>query len=28
LGYRPQTTLSEGLKKFVEWFREFGHLYP
>jgi UDP-glucuronate 4-epimerase len=28
LGYRPQTTLAEGLKKFVAWFREFGHLYP
>jgi UDP-glucuronate 4-epimerase len=28
LGYRPQTTLTEGLKKFVAWFREFGHLYP
>src|SRR5205823_8936878 len=21
-GYRPQTTSSEGLKKFVGWFRE------
>ena len=28
LGYRPQTTLSEGLRKFVEWFGAFGHLYP
>ncbi|HEV8379369.1 MAG TPA: NAD-dependent epimerase/dehydratase family protein [Tepidisphaeraceae bacterium] len=28
LGYRPQTTLAEGLKRFVAWFREFGHLYP
>ena len=28
LGYRPQTTLTEGLKKFVAWFRESGHLYP
>ena len=28
LGYRPQTTLVEGLKKFVAWFRDFGHLYP
>jgi UDP-glucuronate 4-epimerase len=28
LGYRPQTTLSEGLKKFVGWFREFGDMYP
>jgi len=28
LGYQPQTPLSEGLKKFVAWFREFGHLYP
>ena len=28
LGYRPQTTLVEGLRKFVGWFREFGDLYP
>jgi UDP-glucuronate 4-epimerase len=21
LGYRPQTTLEEGLKKFVAWYR-------
>ena len=20
-GYQPQTTLEEGLKKFVEWYR-------
>ena len=28
LGYRPQTPLSNGLRKFVSWFRDFGHLYP
>jgi len=28
LGYKPQTPLTEGLKKFVGWFREFEHLYP
>ncbi len=28
LGYKPQTPLSEGLKKFVAWFKEFGDLYP
>jgi UDP-glucuronate 4-epimerase len=28
LGYRPQTPLTEGLKNFVSWFKEFGHLYP
>jgi UDP-glucuronate 4-epimerase len=27
LGYRPKTSLAEGLRKFVEWFREYGHLY-
>jgi len=27
LGYRPRTSLSEGLKRFVAWFREYGHLY-
>jgi UDP-glucuronate 4-epimerase len=21
LGYRPETTLENGLKKFVEWYR-------
>lgn len=28
LGYKPQTPLTEGLKKFVQWFKDFGHLYP
>ena len=28
LGYKPQTPLTEGLRKFVQWFKEFGHLYP
>lgn len=27
LGYEPKTSLEEGLKKFVAWFNEFGHLY-
>jgi UDP-glucuronate 4-epimerase len=27
LGYLPKTSLSQGLEKFVAWFREFGHLY-
>jgi UDP-glucuronate 4-epimerase len=27
LGYKPKVTLGEGLKRFVAWFREFGHLY-
>jgi UDP-glucuronate 4-epimerase len=27
LGYRPRTPLAEGLRKFVAWFREYGHLY-
>src|SRR3954470_20122666 len=27
LGYRPKVTLAEGLKRFVAWFREYGHLY-
>jgi UDP-glucuronate 4-epimerase len=26
LGYRPTTSLSEGVKRFVEWYREFYHL--
>lgn len=28
LGYRPTTPLPEGIKKFVAWFNEHGHLYP
>jgi UDP-glucuronate 4-epimerase len=27
LGYRPRTSLADGLRKFVAWFREYGHLY-
>ena len=27
LGYEPRVSLAEGLRRFAEWFREFGHLY-
>lgn len=27
LGYRPQITINEGIRRFVAWFREEGHLY-
>lgn len=27
LGYEPQVSLGEGLRRFVAWHREFGHLY-
>jgi UDP-glucuronate 4-epimerase len=27
LGYEPTVSLPEGLRRFVEWFREYGHLY-
>jgi UDP-glucuronate 4-epimerase len=27
LGYVRKVSLAEGLKRFVEWFREYGHLY-
>ena len=27
LGYKPKVSLPEGLRRFVAWFREFGHLY-
>ena len=27
LGYAPKVSISEGLKRFVAWFNEFGHLY-
>ena len=27
LGYEAQISLSEGLRRFVAWYREFGHLY-
>jgi UDP-glucuronate 4-epimerase len=27
LGYAPQIGLAEGLKRFANWFNEYGHLY-
>ncbi|MDP9174747.1 MAG: SDR family NAD(P)-dependent oxidoreductase [Planctomycetota bacterium] len=27
LDYRPSVTLEDGLKKFVDWFNQYGHLY-
>jgi UDP-glucuronate 4-epimerase len=27
LNYHPKTTLDEGLKRFVEWFKQSGNLY-
>ena len=27
LGYKPSISLPEGLKRFVTWFKEYGHLY-
>lgn len=27
LGYSPKISIGEGLKRFVAWFNEFGHLY-
>jgi UDP-glucuronate 4-epimerase len=27
LDYEPKVPLAEGLKRFVAWFREYGHLY-
>lgn len=27
LGYTPQISLPEGLRRFVEWYNEYGHLY-
>ncbi len=27
LGYAPKVPLAEGLKRFVEWYRNYGHLY-
>ena len=27
LDYRPKISLDEGLKRFVEWFAQYGHLY-
>lgn len=27
VGYRPRTTLDEGLARFVEWYRQWGHQY-
>lgn len=27
LDYHPKVTLPQGLKRFVEWFNDYGHLY-
>jgi UDP-glucuronate 4-epimerase len=27
LGYKPTTSLAEGLRQFVIWYKEFGDLY-
>jgi UDP-glucuronate 4-epimerase len=27
LGYKPKVTIDEGIRRFVQWFREEGHLY-
>src|SRR3954466_1027389 len=27
LGYEPKVSLAEGLRRFVEWFKQYGHLY-
>jgi UDP-glucuronate 4-epimerase len=27
LGYEPKVSLAEGLRRFVAWFKEYGHLY-
>ena len=27
LGYKPRVGLEEGLRRFVAWYRDFGHLY-
>ena len=27
LGYSPKVSISDGLKRFVAWFNEYGHLY-
>ena len=27
LGYKPTTSIPEGLRKFAAWFKEYGHLY-
>jgi UDP-glucose 4-epimerase len=27
LGYEPKVSLAEGLRRFVEWYKQYGHLY-
>jgi UDP-glucuronate 4-epimerase len=27
LGYEPKISLAEGLRRFVAWFNQYGHLY-
>ena len=26
-GYRPGTSIEEGMRKFVEWYREYYRIY-
>jgi UDP-glucuronate 4-epimerase len=28
LGYKPKTSMAEGLRQFAQWYRDFAHLYP
>lgn len=28
IGWRPKTSLQEGLKKTIDWMREYSYLYP
>lgn len=27
LGYAPKTSLAQGLRRFVQWYEKYGHLY-
>ena len=26
LGYKPKTTLKEGISAFIDWYRDFYHV--
>lgn len=26
IGYKPKVTLHEGIKNFIEWFKDYEHI--
>lgn len=28
IGYKPKVALHEGIKNFIEWFKDYEHINP